>query len=166
MHKAFVTVVTGQCLSVFGSCFTNMAAGGACVLCNLSPIVFTSKLSVGNLSTGCNYVVIQCYLVNHLPFLSYITLRLDLAGKESSGREEQIFQKRTIDCCDLVLALAVFCILGEWDHHGPWSIPHLCSSSPHKQQQQHHIIKNNIFNSLSQSEHFISCKETFWQLPP
>lgn len=33
-------------------------------------------------------------------------------------------------------------------------------------RQQHHIIRNNILNSLSQSEHFMSCKETFWQLPP
>lgn len=56
MHKAFVTVATGQCLGVFGSCCTNMVPGGACVLSNLSPIVLMSKLSPG---TGYNYVATQ-----------------------------------------------------------------------------------------------------------
>ncbi len=46
------------------SCSTNMTPGGACVLCNLSPIVLMSNLGLG---TGFNYVVTQSYLVNHLP---------------------------------------------------------------------------------------------------
>lgn len=152
MHKAFVTVATGQCLGVFGSCSANMVPGGACVLCNLSPIVLPSKLSPGK---GYNYVVTQSYPVNDLPFRSYIS-RSDstswkFVGKErerDNYRRRQIFQKRALGplrhACQLwlwwlLLALAMFRILRwrEWDRHGPCSAPHL-SSSPHKLQRQHH----------------------------
>lgn len=55
--------------------------------------------------------------------------------------------------------------LGPLGHACPFGVPHLCSPSPHKQQQLH-IMRSNILDSLSQSERFMSRNETFWQLPP
>lgn len=66
--KLFVTVETEQCLGVFGSCGTSIVPGGACVLCNLSPIVHMTELNPG---TRYNYVVTQSFSVNHLPYLSH-----------------------------------------------------------------------------------------------
>lgn len=89
MHKAFVTVPTGQYLGVFGSSSTTMVPGGANALCNLSPIVLLSKFSPG---TGYNYVVARSYLVNHLPFRSYISpsnwMSWKFVGKKRERRRE------------------------------------------------------------------------------
>ena len=84
-HKAFVTVATGQCLGVFGSCSTNVVPGGACVLCNLSPIVLVSKLSSG---TRRSYVVTQSHLVNHLPVASYISRSWEFVGNGKFKKEK------------------------------------------------------------------------------
>lgn len=153
-----------------------MVLGGACVLCNLSPIVFMSKLRPG---IRYNYVVTQCCLVNHLPFhltsawvVAWAECVLEKRVWERDGRtwkraSSPVGHACQLGCDDLryCLQCSVFWGRGS-DHHGPWSKPHLCSSPPHKQQWQHHIIRNNILNSLSQSEHCKSCNETFWQLPP
>lgn len=181
MHKAFVTVATGQCLGVFGCCSTNIVPGGACVLCNLSLIELMTKLSSG---TGYNYVGTKSCVVNHLPCLSHISLSWSMtwefAGvgefKKERGRcrKRQIFQRTSgpfghacqLGCVNFCLHLHVLYFEVEG---GGWSQPLECTTaliSPPQKQQHGHIVRNNIFNSLSQSEHFMSCNETFWQLPP
>lgn len=87
----------------------------------------------------------------------------------------QILQRRTLaplghacqsGCSDLCLCLHVLYFFEVEEAGSSWPLEcttSLCLSPPHK---QHHIIRNNILNSLSQSEHFMSCNETFWQLPP
>ena len=150
-----------------------MVPGGAWVLHNLSPIVLLTESTPG---TGHKYVVTQSCLVNHPPCLSYVSpscstsweVDLEESSTESGAdmSEGSSWTCVPTGLCWPGLACMV-CILRwrEQDHHGPWSPPRLHSPPPHK-LQPHHFIRSNILNSLSQSEHFISCNETFWQLPP
>lgn len=136
MYKAFVTVATGQCLGVFGSCSTDIVPGGACVLCNLSLIVLMTKWSSG---TGYDHVVIQRCMVNHLPCLSYISLRYSMtwesAGERDIEKERGRYFKGHYVPLDthanrVVLTSAFFCMFyilrwKEEDDQSPWHTPRL-----------------------------------------
>lgn len=157
VHRAFVTVATEKCLGVFGCCATKLVPGGACVFCNLPTIVLTSKLSPG---TRYSYAVTQSCLVNYLPAWVTGWRKCFLKWKVWKWpKTDEIFRMRTLGLlghATLVLSLA--CSVAEVEGAGSsWCLQY---------RQQHHIIRNNILNSLSQSEHFMSCNETFWQLPP